>query len=606
MIRPRQSSAFLTAALLVGVVAVLYFARDILMPLAVAITLALILSPAVTWLHKMRIPRFPAALLVMLVSMSIAAGIGYVIFNQLLQVVNELPSYRENIHNKLMAMRAPNKGALRQAAENVKELGKELTPLTASSLDRQPAGRITTPANPLPVEVVEPAASDLAYLREISQPLMAPLAKLGIVLVFTLFLLVEEADLRNRLFRLAGLNRLNVMTQAMEDGTRRVSRYLMLQFLVNACFGILSGIGLYLIGVPYAALWGSVAAVLRIVPYVGSIVAGLLPLVLSLAVFDGWRAPLLVLALFVILELITGNLLEPWLYGAHTGMSSLALLVATAFWAALWGPMGLILSTPLTVCVVVLGRHVPHLSFLHILLGDQPALAADAHLYQRLLAMDDHEARLVANQYRRDNALAQLYDDVMIPALTLAEQDRHKGALDSEREEFLFLTIREMVADFGAEMAGAEAEQDNKPNRLRSVAERIVCLPANDEADEVAAAMLAQVLEHAGCPTVAIPLSSSAMDMLTLIEPTPADIFCVSAIQPFALSHARTLSRELRAKFPRTKIVVGVWGFSADTERALVRFQPSPPDKFVRSLAEALVYFGVDLPEPVAELGASR
>jgi hypothetical protein len=372
----------------------------------------------------------------------------------------------------------------------------------------------------------------------------------------------------------------------------------MLQFLVNACFGLLSGIGLYLIGVPYAALWGTVAAILRIVPYMGSMVAGLLPLVLSLAVFNGWRSPLSVIALFVVLELITGNLLEPWLYGAQTGMSSLALLVATVFWASLWGPMGLILSTPLTVCVVVLGRHVPHLSFLHILLGDQPVLAPDAHLYQRLLAMDDHEVRLVANQYRKENSLAQLYDAVMIPALTMAEEDRHKGALDSAREEFLFLTIREMIADFGAEMPNEGAERSDEHNRPASIVKRIVCFPANDEADEVAAAMLAQLLEHAGCATIAVPLASSATSMLSLIEPTPTDILCISAIQPFAFSHARTLSRELRAKFPRTKTVVGVWGFSGDIERALVRFQPSPPDKFVRSLAEALEYLGV--PSPAA------
>lgn len=586
VIRSRQSPVALTAALLVGVVAVLYFARAILIPLALAITLALILSPAVTWLHKLRVPRFAGALLVMLVSVSLTAGIGYVIVNQVLQVINELPGYRENIHNKLKTMRSPHPGALGQAAESVKELGKELTPPdapAAPSVTQPPPGRSATPSHPLPVQVIEPAPGDLAYARQISRPFLAPLATVGIVLVFTMFLLVEEADFRNRIFRLAGMSRLNAMTQAIDDGTRRISRYLMLQFLVNGCFGILCGIGLYLIGVPYAALWGTVAAILRIVPYVGSIVAGLLPLVLSLAVFDGWSQPVLVFALFVVLELVTGNLLEPWLYGAQTGMSSLALLVATVFWAALWGPVGLILSTPLTVCVVVLGRHVPHLSFLHILLGDQPVLAPDAHLYQRLLAMDEHEARLVAEEYRKENSLLQLYDAVMIPALTMAEQDRHKDALDSEREEFLFLTLREMIADFGAEAR----EETPRPE---SVPGRILCFPANDEADEIAAGMLAQLLEHAGRAAITVPLSSSITSMLSLIEPAPEDTFCISAIQPFAFSHARTLSRELRAKFPRVKTVIGVWGFSGDMERALVRFQPSPPEKFVRTLSEALAF----------------
>jgi methanogenic corrinoid protein MtbC1 len=415
---------------------------------------------------------------------------------------------------------------------------------------------------------------------------------LGIGLVFTIFLLVEEADLRNRLFRLAGLNRLNVMTQALDDATHRVSRYLMLQFMVNAGFGILCGLGLYLIGVPYAALWGTVAALLRIVPYVGSVTAGLLPLVLSLAVFDSWLPPLLVFLLFTTLELVIANLLEPLLYGAHTGISSLALLVTAVFWTTLWGPAGLILSTPLTVCVVALGRHIPHLSFLHILLGDQPVLAAEAHLYQRLLAMDDQEARAVAEQYRSENSLLQLYDAVILPALAMAEQDRHKGALDPEREEFLFLSMREMLAEFSEKAQNSGAE-DTEERPGPAMPGRILCFPAHDEADEIAAAILAQLLEQAGCATVSFPLGSSPESMLGPVEPAGNDVFCISAIPPFAFSHARTVNRQLRAKFPKTKILIGIWGFSGDVERALQRFQPSPPDKFVSSLADALDYLGV-------------
>ena len=391
------------------------------------------------------------------------------------------------------------------------------------------------------------------------------------------------------------------MTQAMEDGARRVSRYLMLQCLVNACFGALCGFGLYLIGVPYAALWGTVAALLRIVPYVGSFVAGLLPLLLSLAVFGGWRSPLLVLALFVTLELLTGNLLEPHLYGSQTGMSSLALLVATVFWTMLWGPVGLVLSTPLTVCVVVLGRHVKHLSFLHILLGDQPVLAPDAHFYQRLLAMDGHEARILIDQYRKEESPARLYDTVIIPALSMAEQDRHKGALDPDREEFMFLTMREMIADLAVARRDAESERSSEEVPEPPL-QRVLCFPANDEADEIAAVMLAQLLENANRPVIAVPLGSSAMSMLGLIEPTANDVFCVSAVQPFAFAHARTLSRELKAKFPRTKTIVGVWGFNGGAERALLRFQPSPPDRFVSSLAEALEYFGIRPPESNLEV----
>ena len=593
MMQPRRASGLRLAAILVSSVAVLYLARQILIPLAFAITLTLVLSPAVSWLQKLRIGHFPAVLAVMLVSMTLVGGISYVIFNQLVQVVNDLPSYRENIDNKIKMLRTPNKGALGRAAQNVKELGKELA--TAQDLPTPPTtqgrvGRINAPTSPVPVQVVEPAANGLLYLRDLTQPFLAPLAILGIVLVFTLFLLVEEADLRNRLFRLAGLNRLNAMTKAVDDATHRVSRYLMLQFLVNMGFGALCGIGLYLIGVPYAALWGSVAALLRIVPYVGSVVAGLLPLLVSLAVFDRWMPPLLVFLLFTSLELLTANLLEPCLYGAHTGISSLALLLTTVFWATVWGPPGLILSTPLTVCVVVLGRHVPRLSFLHILLGDQPVLTPDAHLYQRLLAMDDHDVRAAAKQYRSENSLAQLYDAVILPALNMAEEDRHKGALDPDREEFLFMSVRELLAEFSEKAQSSDSEhhgESPEPN-LRG---RILCLAAHDEADEIAAAMLAQLLEQASYAAVSFPLSSSPQSMLELVEPAGNDVFCISAVPPFAFSHARTLNQHLRARYPQTKILIGVWGFAGEIEGALQRFQPSPPDKFVNSLADALQYF---------------
>lgn len=604
MIQPRSTVAIRLAATLTGVVAVMYLARDVLIPLAFAITLTLLFSPAVGWLQKLHLRRFVAALLVMIVSIAVAGGIGYVIFDQLVRVVNDLPSYRENIDNKLKTFRTTNKGALGRAAQNVKDIGKELA--TAQELPAPPpaegrSGRINTLANPLPVQVVEAPANRLVYLRDLVKPFLAPLATLGIIVVFTLFLLVEETDLRNRLFRVAGSNRVNVMTQTMDDATRRVSRYLVLQFLVNAAFGVLCGLGLYLIGVPYAVLWGTVAALLRIIPYVGSVFAGLLPLLLSLAVFDGWREPLFVFLLFTTLELITGNLLEPCLYGAHTGISSLALLLTTVFWAILWGPAGLILSTPLTVCVVVLGRHIPHLSFLHILLGDQLVLAPEVHLYQRLLAMDDQEARTVAELYLSENSLLRLYDAVILPALGMAEQDRHQGALDPEREEFLFLSVREMLAEFSEKVQIPYAELSaERPGSLSP--SRILCFPAHDEADEIAAAMLAQLLEQAGYATVAFPLDSTPQGMVGLVEPAVNDICCISAVPPFAFSHAKTLSRQLRTKFPEAKILIGVWGFSGEIERALKRFQPAPPDKLVGSLADALDYLGVPAAAPKVEV----
>jgi predicted PurR-regulated permease PerM len=300
-LHPRRSSSNLrTLAILAVLIATLYVAREILIPLAFAVTLALILSPVVARLVKMHIGRAFAALIVVVISIGAAGGGGLFIFNQFIQVLNELPVYQENIQNKIQAMRAPAKGALGQATENVRELGKELSNPQTPSVAPPPNNRGTRrnaqpdPGRPLPVQVVAEPASELQYLRDLSRPFLPPVGMLGIVLIFTLFLLIERDDIRDRLFRLAGLSRMNLMTQALEDATRRVSRYLMLQCLVNACFGMLCGIGLNLIGVPYAALWGAVATIFRIVPYVGSTIAGLFPLLLSLAVFDRWTPPLLV------------------------------------------------------------------------------------------------------------------------------------------------------------------------------------------------------------------------------------------------------------------------------------------------------------------------
>jgi hypothetical protein len=401
---------------------------------------------------------------------------------------------------------------------------------------------------------------------------------------------MKHSDLRNRLFRLAGLDQLNTMTQALSDATQRVGRYLMLQFLVNICFGALCGAGLFLIGLPYAALWGAVAAILRVVPYVGSLVSTALPLLLSLAVFDGWKAPVMVFLLFGTLEVVTGSFVEPWLYGNHTGVSSLALLMTTVFWAALWGPAGLILSTPLTVCVVVLGRHVPQFSFLHILLGDEAGLVAEAQIYQRLLAMDEKEAMAVADGYLKDHTLGQLYDSVLIPALTMAEHDRHKGALDPAREEFLFLSVKEMLGelpDYPLKADPANPEVAAKP-KANWPAGRVICIPANDEADEIGAVMLSKLLELGGCMALSFPVAPDLLHLLQIIEPSADDVICISALPPFAFSQAKTLSRQVRARFPQTKLVVGVWGFAGEVAPALERFQEPRPDCLVTTLEQAM------------------
>ncbi len=582
------------AIVLFGTIAALYFAREILIPFAFALILTFLLTPVVALLQRLHTGRVVSVLTTVLVSMAVAGGIGWIIANQLVDVANQLPLYSQNIHAKIEALHVPVTGQLGHAAESVKAIVQEVTSSGAAPPASPPQGRNPKqPAmSPVPVRMVQPPTSGWTQFRDLGTPALAPLGRVGMVVIFTIFMLLKREDLRNRLLRLAGLGQLNLMTQALDDASGRVSRYLLMQFLVNAGFGTLFGFGLSLIGVPYPALWGAVAGILRIVPYVGTLVAAILPIALSLARFDGWHKPLLVFLMVVGLELIVGNFVEPWLYGPHVGISSLALLVAAVFWAVLWGPAGLILSTPLTVCVVVLGRYVPHLSFLHILLGDQPVLAAEAQIYQRLLAMDQLEAHTIVGQCLKGKPLIELYDSVLIPALSMAEQDRHKGAIDASREEFLFLSINEMIAEFSEyQLAASPSEGDSAPipDAVEHLNARIVCLPAHDRADEITAAMLAQLLEQKGFATLSFPVVGSSLnEVLALIEAGRSDIVCISALPPYAFAPARAMCKQIRERFPKLKVVVCVWGFSGDTPKAMTRFERTQPDRLSTSLAEAV------------------
>ena len=592
--------------MLFGAIAGLYFARGILIPLAFALILTFVLSPLVALLERSRIGRVPSVAVTVLATMAAAGCVAWIIAIQLVDVANQLPRYGENIDAKMQALRLPTKGPLGLAANSLREIGRELsspvTPPPAPGLparNRPQRAAPGTPVTPVPVRIVPQPADGLDYLREMVQPVLRPLGLAGLVLIFTVFMLMKKFDLRHRLFRLAGIGQINILTQALDDAARRVSRYLLMQILVNAGFGALFGLGLYFIGVPNPVLWGVVAGILRIVPYIGTMFAAALPIALSLAAFNSWVPPLLVFLLFFGLEMIVSNFVEPLLYGANTGISSLALLVAAVFWTILWGLSGLILSTPLTVCVVVLGRYVPQLSFLHTLLGDEVALGPEAQIYQRLLAMDQPEAHAIVDRCLLGKSLVEVYDSVLIPALSLAEQDRHKGAIDTTREEFLFLSINEMIT----ELSEHELASDSAPAERPSA--RVLCLPASDRADEITAAMLSQLLEQAGYATVCLPVDHASLaEMLALLEIKPDDVVCISALPPFAFPPARTMCKLIRERYPKLKVVVGVWGFAGDTEKAKARFERTQPDRLLTSLALAVAQIE-ELIQPKGSLAAA-
>jgi predicted PurR-regulated permease PerM len=617
MSRPRQESSNLNPLLwLVGAVLILYFARAVLIPLALALTLNFLLMPLVLRLQRWRVRRVMAVALVTLVFVAVLAGMGWVVADQVLQVASDLPKYRQNIRNKIEALHLPRESALGRAADSVKEIDSDF--LEAPDARNPQAGlQSAAVKNPLPqsslpqsqpvvpVQVVTPPATGLQYLGQMLGPLLNPLGTAGMVVIFTVFILIKQEDLRDRFLRLAGVGQLHAMTLALDDAAQRISRYLAMQFVVNACYGLCFGIGVFLIGIPNALLWGVVAGIFRIVPYAGAMAATVFPLVLSLAIFHGWGPPVLVILLFACLDMVASNIVEPWLYGAHTGISSLAVLVTTVFWTMLWGWAGLVLAVPLTVCVIVLGRYVPRMSFLHVLLGDETALSVEAQFYQRLLALDQDDARGIAQNYLKSHSLMSLYDQVMIPALALVEQDRHKGALNETRESFIFLSTSEIVSELALYRP---EEVSPKPRRLMSRwrgpetqarpstshAEpipsdtRIFCLAANDRADEITSSMLAQLLERGGHGVLSLPVGSPFAEIVEHIPPEPQDVICISAVPPFAFAQAASLCQLVRLHLPEVKILAGIWGYSGDLDKALERFGTARPDAVVATMSQAV------------------
>ena len=510
-------------------------------------------------------------------------GLGYLVFNQAISLAAQLPNYKSTISRKIESFRGVRENGIGKAEATVKELGKELsstietpTPDDEAAQNQRgkhpllPGGSI---AHPVPVEVVQ-QNSPIASVRALLGPFLGPLATLGIVMVFTAFILLRSEDLRNRLFTLAGLSRFHVTTQAFDEATKRVGKYLFLQFLMNLGYGTLFGTALYFIGVPNAFLWGVLAALLRFIPYIGTLAGAAMPILLSLAVFDGWMKPLLAFGAFVAIEIITSYVVEPLLYAAHTGVSSLAILVAAIFWAALWGPVGLLLSTPLTVCIVVIGRYIPQWEFLSVLLGDQRVLGTEVQLYQKLRRMDAEEARQVVDDFLKEGSIEKLYESVITPVLIFIEKDRAEVGLGDAREQFVFQTLKEIIEELTLrpvpETGDQEINEEVNPNPKPTVGVArkangdgcaITCLPARDEGDEIVGMMLAHLSNRAGYNAQAV-VPASVEDMMEEASEQHCEVIYISALPPYGVYNTRRLYKKLRVRFPKSRIGVGLWGFA--------------------------------------------
>jgi predicted PurR-regulated permease PerM len=558
---------------LAATVLILFFARDLLILFAFALMLAFLLAPAVSFLEARRAPRVVAVGITGVLAFTIICAVGYIVARQLLDVARDLPAYSLNIQKKIGSLHVPAEQSLEKAFLAVEDISGDIA--TSTTTGAPPPAALATP-----VRIVDPNRSQLQAAVEFLMHLLRPVATLGVIIVFTIYLLMEREDLRRRILLLAGIGRIRLMNQALQEAASRISQYLIFQVTVNAAYGALFGLGLFLAGVPNATFWGVFAGILRIVPYAG-IAAGLaLPLIVCVAISSSWGPPLFLVGFFLILEFSSTNIIEPWVFRSRTGISSLALLTMAIFWTLLWGWPGLILSTPLTVCIVVLGRYVPRMSFLHALLGADAELSAEALFYERLLAMDQPEARAVANRFLETQPLATLYDSVVIPALTLVEQDRHQGVFDEARCNFFFLSIGELVA-----------ELTDHPSRETVGAQEdfaVVCISAGDPADELTTHMLVQLMEQAGNQTLYLPspVPDEILDSLAL---EPNTVIFISALPPFAFAQARALCQRVRAHLPQNRIVIGLWNRNEDSTQDLTveRFGNGKPTAVVNSLEEA-------------------
>lgn len=595
--RTSAASGLFVAVVIIGF---LYFGREVLVPAALAILLSFVLAPLVRLLQRYWIPRAVAVLAVVLLAFTLIFGLGMLMAGQLTQLAIDLPRYQSTMQEKIRSFRGATdgEGVLNRVSGVLENLNSELE---REETGQEPAAGRAEPgipaqeASPVPVVVQQPEPGALATLGVLINPLLHPLATTGIIVVFVIFILWAREDLRNRLIRLAGAHDIQNTTAAMDDAGRRLSRLFLSQVALNAGYGVLIGLGLWAIGVPSPLLWGGLAGVLRFVPYVGAFIGAAFPLILTVAVDPGWEMTLWTAALFLFVEPIVGHGIEPMLYGRSTGLSPVAVVASATFWTWLWGPIGLLLATPITVCLVVLGRHVKALEFLDIMLGDRPALSPPELFYQRLLAGDPLEATEKAVEYLKERSLTSYYDEVALKGLELAQSDFGRGALNEKRLARIRASLEELIDDL--------AEQEDRPKTTGTTGdpEAEAALDCADDEDPVvglpmltaedirpewaehppvliisgrgplddsASRILAQLLLKHGLPARILGTDAISTANLFRLDPKGVAIVCFSYLDPASLIPARTATKRIRRRIPKARTIVGLWRSQDKSEQA--------------------------------------
>jgi predicted PurR-regulated permease PerM len=590
-------NAFFTALLLV---ALLYFAREVFVPLALAALIAFVLAPAANRLERLGMKRTPAAVLVIVLTLAGVSVLGWVLLGQVYSLAVEIPQYQQNMSDKIGSLHLDSANKLSRTVEMLNNLNKRIknennvqapvlpllpvehagrrahANLNAATKSASPAANPAAP--PVAVRIEAPEQSMIELAGQTLTPLVHPLTTTFIVVIFLVFMLTGREDLRDRGLKLAGSGRMHVTTTAIKDATHRVSRYLQMELVVNLSYGAIIGVALQLIGIPHPFLWASLTCVLRFVPYVGIMLAAAGPLLLAVAVFPHWAQLLWTVLAYAILELIAANFLEPMLYAASTGISSIAVLIAAVFWTFLWGLPGLLLSTPLTVCLIVIGRQVPRLHYLEVLFGERTGLPPSEYFYQRMLAANPRDARALVVTTLKTKSRAEVFDTVMVPALAMIEAATATEEMTAARAEEVLQSVEDLVEELVL-ADGDDAGNDRRPP--------ILCVPARDFADEIASLMAQQVLREIAAVEVAsanVPLADFRQRVLHLRP----EIICVIGVPPRAIRYTRMRCHQIRARFPESIVVACILGDEKDLSslRSLV---PSEDAQHVVSSLQLLV-----------------
>lgn len=580
---PNAGSAMTTAILLVVVVGSLYLAREVLVPIALAILLSFVLAPLVRILRNWYVPRSIAVIVSVLVAFSIIFSLGALMISQVNQLANDLPRYQSTLREKIQSLRgaAAGTGTLERASEVLQNLGKELDKPQLNGPHSVPlsADNSSPPTKPITVEVKQPDPGALQTLVALIAPLIHPLTTSGIVLIFVIFILMQREDLRNRIIRLVGAHDLQRTTAALDDAGQRLSRLFLTQVALNAGFGLIIGTGLWLIGVPSAPLWGILAAILRFVPYIGALISAIFPLILAAAVGPDWSMAAWTAALFVVVEPLVGHVIEPHLAGQSTGLSPVAVVTSAAFWTWLWGPIGLVLATPLTMCLVVLGKHVDRLKFLDIMLGDEPALKPEQLTYQRMLAGDPIEVAEQARQILKEKPLIAYYQDVLIEALKLAQADADRGLLDEERKQRIRDVVAEILDDLEEHLdkpslipdenqVASPAIHESKDGLGRvaiaqlSKKSRVLCIAGRDLLGEAFALIVAQLISREGIPARSEQSDALAISRIVSLDTQDVELICLCFVGRASAAHVSYATRRLRRRMPKALIILSLIGSS--------------------------------------------